>query len=97
MRINRGRYYYEFLETVKKLRNENDSCFICGSTKRVNPHHIHKVKDSDKRFADRNNVVLLCGPHHHLFHQLYGSGKGVNCKNFAIFCKKEYEKRAKRI
>lgn len=91
-RFHRGRYYFDFLNLVEELRQEDDACFICGSKKNVNPHHIVKFKDNDKRYADKNNVVLLCGYHHHSYHKHYGSGKGVNQKTFAIFCKKEFQK-----
>ena len=78
MKINRGRYYFDFLETVETLKKQDDSCFICGSKKNIKPHHIMRVRDSDKRYADKNNIVLLCPYHHNKFHQLYGSGKGVH-------------------
>lgn len=94
--MHRGRYYFQFLELVEKLRKEDDSCFICGSTKNVQPHHLQRFKENDKRYASENNVVLLCGKHHHMFHQHYGSGKGVNPKNFSIFVKKEFEKALKK-
>lgn len=92
MRINHGKYYYDFLRTVEKLKQEDNSCFICGETKNIKPHHVRRFKQHDKNYADKNNIVLLCPYHHHLFHQLYGSGKGVNRKNFTIFVKKEYLK-----
>lgn len=92
VKMHHGRYYFKFLELVKKLRNEDDSCFICGSTKKVQPHHLPRFKENDQRYAEESNVVLLCGKHHHMFHQYYGSGKGVNPKNFSIFVKKEFEK-----
>lgn len=97
VKMSRGKYYYDFLNTVEKLRKKDDSCFICGSTKRVKPHHIVRVKDSDKRYASPGNVVLLCSKHHHLYHQCYGSGKGVNNRTFLEFCKKEYLKEIKSL
>ncbi len=90
MKISRGRYYYEFLQTVEKLRQEDNSCYICGVTKNIKPHHIHRVKESDSRYAAKNNVVLLCPYHHNKFHQLYGSSKGVNRHNFDVYVKKEH-------
>ena len=90
MKISHGRYYYLFHETVEKLRKEDNSCYICGSTKKIKPHHIRKVKESDPRYAAKNNVVLLCPYHHNKFHSLYGSGKGVNRHNFDIYVKKEH-------
>lgn len=97
MKINHGRYYYKFLDLVKKMKQEDNSCFICGSTKNIKPHHINRVKESDRRYAEESNVVLLCGKHHHDFHKLYGSGRGVNGKNFTIFCKIEYLKQINRL
>lgn len=75
---------------VEVLRREDDSCFICGSTKDVKPHHIHRVNESDKRYASKSNVVLLCHYHHNKFHKKYGSGKGCNRHNFNIFVKQEH-------
>lgn len=97
MRISHGRYYYQFHETVEKLRKEDDSCFICGSTKNVKPHHIRRVKESDPRYANQGNIVLLCPRHHHKFHKLYGSGKGVNRHNFDIFVKREHLREINRL
>lgn len=97
MKITHGRHYYKFHEVVEKLRQEDNSCFICGSTKNVKPHHITRVKESDKRYAAKSNVVLLCRYHHQKFHQLYGSGKGVNRHNFNIFIKKEHLREIKRL
>ena len=97
VKLSHGRYYYDFLNAVERLRKEDDSCFICGSSHNVKPHHILRVKDSDKRYAALSNIVLLCDHHHSKFHQLYGSGKGVNHKNFTIFCKKEYLKQINQL
>lgn len=47
MKITHGRYYYKFHETVEKLRREDNTCYICGSNKKVKPHHIRRVKESD--------------------------------------------------
>ena len=90
MKITHGRYYYQFHNLVEKLRQEDNSCYICGSTKNVKPHHIRRVKESNPQYAAASNVVLLCGHHHGKFHQLYGSGKGVNRHNFDIYVKKEH-------
>ena len=90
MKISHGRYYYKFHDMVEKLRKEDNSCFICGSAKNVKPHHIRRVKESDPQYAARNNIVLLCHHHHGKFHQLYGSGKGVNRHNFDVYVKKEH-------
>ena len=90
MKITHGRYYYQFHNLVEKLRKEDNSCYICGSTKNVKPHHIRRVKESNPQYAAASNVVLLCGHHHGKFHQLYGSGKGVNRHNFDVYVKKEH-------
>lgn len=90
MKISHGRYYYQFHDVVEKLRREDNSCFICGSTRKVKPHHIIRVRENDRRYASPSNIVLLCSHHHGKFHQVYGSGKGVNRHNFDIFVKKEH-------
>lgn len=90
MKITHGRYYYQFHDVVEKLRHEDNSCWICGSTKNVKPHHITRVKESDKQYAAKSNIVLLCQHHHQKFHQRYGSGKGVNRHNLDKFAKSEH-------
>ena len=90
MKISHGRYYYPFHELVEKLRREDNTCFICGSPGKVGPHHITRVKESDRRYALKSNVVLLCPRCHNKFHKLYGSGKGVNQENFNTYVKKEH-------
>lgn len=97
MKITHGRYYYDFHNLVEHLRREDNSCYICGATKNIKPHHIRKVRESDKRYASKSNVVLLCPFHHNKFHQLYGSGKGVNRHNFDIFVKKEHRHQLNKI
>ena len=87
-----GRYYYDFLEQVEILREEDNTCFICGCDEDVKPHHIRRVKESDKMYASKSNIVLLCKYHHNLFHKSYGSGKGVNRENFNNFVKNEHLK-----
>lgn len=90
MKINHGRYYYQFHRLVEKLRSEDNTCFICGSAKNVKPHHIRRVKESNKQYASASNVVLLCSHHHNKYHKIYGSGKGVNRATFDIYVKKEH-------
>lgn len=90
MKISHGRYYYKFHDVVEKLRKEDNTCYICGSNKNVKPHHICRVRESSPRYAAASNVVLLCAHHHGKFHQLYGSGKGVNRHNFDVYVKKEH-------
>ena len=87
VKFGHGEHYFRFLENVEKLREEDDSCFICGSTDNIKPHHIRRVKESDKRYGSFSNIVLLCPKHHNMFHREYGRGKGCTPSNFLKFCK----------
>lgn len=96
MRTDHGKYYYDFLETVEEMRAEDNSCYICGSTEKVHPHHIRKVPPSNMEYASRSNIVLLCNSHHFRFHQKYDAVNGINRRNFTVFCRKELEREFKR-
>lgn len=92
MKTKHGTYYYEFLETVEKLKKEDDTCFICGSKNKCSPHHIIHVSENHNLYSDEQNIVFLCEYHHRKYHKIYGSGKRVNLKTFGTYCKKEFRR-----
>ena len=96
MKINHGKYYYEFLENVEKLRKEDDTCFICGSRNNCSPHHIIRVSENNRQFCEMQNIVFLCEYHHRKYHRIYGSGKGVNHKNFGLYCRDEFRRESQK-
>jgi len=52
----------------------NDTCVICGETKKIEAHHLNSfLKFKDQRFLPENGVCL-CHFCHKLFHAEYGSG-----------------------
>lgn len=96
MKIHKGRYYYDFQRVVGNMMKGNPKCFVCGSTRNVGPHHIRKVKSNSQQYADSSNIVLLCAPCHHRYHNRYGN-KRINQKTFALFVKAELHKRIREL
>ena len=74
--IHKGKYYYDFMS---KIRGMEQKCYICNATSDLEPHHLRRVKKSDKAYADEGNIVLLCRHHHKQYHQHYST---VNPKTF---------------
>ena len=83
--------YWKFLGTVKKLKEKENKCFVCGSTENIVPHHIKKVNQSSDDYYNENNIVLLCDEHHHQYHQ---QNPHVNPKTFSEFLKKNHLKKS---
>lgn len=53
-------------EWGKSVKNRDDwKCVICGSTERVNAHHLIVRENHETKF-DINNGLTLC-PKHHFF------------------------------
>lgn len=85
--------YWKFKGTVKKLKEKENKCFVCGSAKDIVPHHIKKVKQTSDEYYNENNIVLLCDKHHHQYHNEYSN---INSKTFSEFVKKNHSKNQKR-
>lgn len=79
---------WKFNGTVKKLKEKDNKCFICGSEKNIVPHHLRSVKKSSEEYYNENNIVLLCDFHHHKYHQQYSQ---VNLKTFCEFLRNNFE------
>lgn len=59
------KYYHskEHKEWRKALLERDEGCIVCGSTERLNAHHL--IPKNFKKFrSDINNGVLLCASHH---------------------------------
>lgn len=84
--------FWKLLGTVKKLKEKDNRCFVCGSTENIVAHHIRKVEQDCEEYYSENNLVLLCDYHHHLYHRQYPN---VNPKTFAEFLKKNHSKKPK--
>lgn len=53
----------------KTIRRRDQICVICGSTEKLNAHHIiHRAKNPELSFV-KNNGVLLCKKHHDEVHE----------------------------
>ena len=82
--------YWKLQGTVKKLKEKENKCFVCGTTKNIVPHHIKQVKHTSDEYYSENNIVLLCDEHHHQYHKQYPN---VNAKTFSEFLKKNHLKK----
>ena len=74
--------YWKLQGTIKKLKEKEKKCFVCGSTENIVPHHIKKVKQTHPDYYSEDNLVLLCDYHHHKYHKQYPK---VNLKTFCEF------------
>ncbi len=74
--------YWKFKGTIKKLKEKENRCFVCGSNKNIVPHHIKRVKNTHSDYYSEDNIVLLCDYHHHKYHNEYHK---VNLKTFCEF------------
>ena len=82
--------YWKFLGTIKKLKEKENRCFVCGTTENIVPHHIRKAKQSNDDYYNENNIVLLCNKHHIQYHK---ENSSVNPKTFGEFLKKNHFKK----
>ena len=85
--------YWKLQGTIKKLKKKDNSCFVCGSTENIVPHHLKKVKQDSEEYFNESNLVLLCDKHHHQYHNQY---KTVNPKTFSEFVRKNHSNKPKR-
>lgn len=79
--------YWKFKGTVKKLKEKENKCFVCGSDENIVPHHLKQVKKRSEEYYNENNIVLLCDNHHHMYHNQYSN---VNLKTFCEFFKDNF-------
>lgn len=79
--------YWKFQGTIKKLKEKENTCFICGSNKNIVPHHIKRVKNTHSDYYSEDNLVLLCNYHHHKYHREYPD---VNLKTFCEFLRNNF-------
>ena len=86
---NMNENYWKLQGTIRKLKEKDNKCFICGSTENIVPHHIKQVKNNSEEYYDKNNLVLLCDYHHRKYHNQYCE---VNAKTFGEFLMKNHSK-----
>lgn len=71
--------YKKFAKQV--FQRDNYKCIICGSTKKLNAHHLNAWHWYPQGRFDPNNAVTLCGHKngcHSMFHKMFG--KHLNTK-----------------
>ena len=93
MRIYKGRYYYDFQQLIPQLiKKQKGECFICGSSENLEAHHLKKARPGNIKYADENNLVIICNDCHNKYHQKYNKKEkgGINPKTFMIF-KRDYD------
>lgn len=85
--------YWKLQGTIKKLKQKDNRCFVCGTSKNIVPHHLKKVDNASEEYYSEDNLVLLCDEHHHQYHNKYST---VNPKTFSEFVRKNHSKKPKR-
>lgn len=59
----------------KKVRDVfGNRCFLCGSEKQIEVHHVEGFKDNEELRYDVQNGVCLCREHHTLYHTQFLGG-----------------------
>lgn len=54
-----------------------DACFLCGSSERIEVHHVESFKENKERRNDVQNGVCLCREHHLQYHLHFLGGSQV--------------------
>lgn len=71
--IVRLRNSYKYKEWKKKVLSKYNCCQCCGTSKKLEAHHIESfVLNKEKRF-DVNNGIILCHNCHENFHNIFGT------------------------
>lgn len=83
--IDGQKYYWRFQSTVQKLYKQNKKCFICGTTKDLDIHHITQCKPYTENYYNPNNLVVICRECHRRYHHEYPDR--VNVKTFMEYTK----------
>lgn len=55
-------------ELSAKIRAETGACEACGSTERLNVHHVLSRKTHPAFTFEPKNLICLCARHHFLLH-----------------------------
>ena len=84
--------YWKLQGTIKKLKEKDNRCFVCGTSENIVPHHLKKVDNSSEEYYSEENLVLLCDEHHHQYHKKYST---VNPKTFSEFVRKNHSNKPK--
>lgn len=83
---------YEYKSWKRFIKNRDKVCVICGSSKKLNVHHLFCYRKYKNLRKDTRNGVLLCKKHHSEFHQGYMGNYRTPCtgKDFLLFVKKVF-------
>lgn len=70
----RGRRYVPgYLNWIKDVyARDSFKCVLCGSSRKLNAHHLDSWADFPKKRLEIANGVTLCKHHHDEFHSQYG-------------------------
>ena len=84
-KIEGQQYHWKFQAVVKKLLDENKECFICGTHKDLDIHHIKQCKSYNEEYYNPNNLIVICTKCHKAYHAAYPDH--VNAKTFMKYTK----------
>lgn len=81
---NNSKYKFDnprkWLNIQREKRRLNPKCQICGSTEKIQIHHIIPTSHDYSKVYDLSNLVSLCGGYRncHLYHGHLGNFKNYN-------------------
>ena len=80
--MTQGKYYWKFKQVIPEVLSEQRECVVCGSKKNLNVHHIVHCRSYEKRYADKNNLVVLCRDCHREYHNSFSKSTPVTLFKF---------------
>lgn len=63
-KLSSEKYWYALICWSKAVKNRDKACVICGSTDRLEAHHIIYKKYNPQLSLNVNNGITLCKKHH---------------------------------
>lgn len=69
--MGKGKYYWKFQALINEILQEQKTCAICGSKENLNLHHLVHCRSFEKKYADKNNIIVLCRDCHWEYHNRY--------------------------
>lgn len=65
---SKGKYYWKFKSLIPIVLSEQRECVVCGSKKNLNIHHLVHCQSFEKKYSDKNNLVVMCRDCHREYH-----------------------------
>ena len=86
----RGKYYWKLQAQIDTILHEQQECQICGSKDNLNIHHLVHCRSYEKKYADKNNIIVLCRDCHREYHNTCSKSNPVTLLGFM---RKKYNRR----